>query len=157
MIKQVIIVFAAVVLIIFISGSLLAGELKEIELTDGSVISGEVQSLSNGIYTIKTPALGTVKVEDSRVRVIRPKGSSSPAPQPNANLEPLQQKMLSDQEIMGKIESLKNDPEFQKIMSDPEIMQALSSGDMATLMANPKFLNLLSNPTVQDIQKKVSK
>jgi hypothetical protein len=65
--------------------------------------------------------------------------------------------MLSDQEVMGMIQSLKDDPQFTKILEDPEIMNAVQSGDAASLMANPKFLQLLNNPTVRDIQQKVAK
>ena len=54
------------------------------------------------------------------------------------------------------IQSLKDDPQFTKILEDPEIMNAVSSGDTAALMANPKFLQLLHNPTVRDIQQKVA-
>ena len=45
-----------------------AGELQEIVLIDGSIIVGELVSLTNGIYTIKTATLGDLKVEDARVK-----------------------------------------------------------------------------------------
>jgi hypothetical protein len=50
-----------------------AGELQEIVLIDGSIIVGELVSLTNGIYTIKTATLGDLKVEDARVETIRNK------------------------------------------------------------------------------------
>jgi len=36
----------------------------------------------------------------------------------------LQEKMLSDEEIMALIESLRHDPDFNKAHEDPEIMKA---------------------------------
>jgi hypothetical protein len=63
--------------------------------------------------------------------------------------------MMNDQEIMGLIQSLQNDPEFKKVLEDPDIMKAVSAGDIPALMANPNFTKLLNNSTVQDIQKKV--
>ena len=36
---------------------------------------------------------------------------------------------MGDQEIMAKIQSLQNDPEFQKILEDPAVMKAINSGD----------------------------
>ena len=135
-----------------------AAEIKEIELNDGSVITGEVLSLTGGVYTIRTGSLGTLKIDDAKVRSIRPQGSSSSRPSGQASdVKNLQSKMMSDQEVMGMIQSLKDDPQFTKILEDPEIMNAVSTGDMAALMANPKFLQLLQNPTVRDIQQKVAK
>jgi hypothetical protein len=135
-----------------------AAEIKEIELTDGSVITGEVLSLSSGVYTIRTSSLGTLKIDDVKVRTIRPQStSSSRQSSQTSDVKSLQDKMMSDQEVMGMIQSLKDDPQFTKILEDPEIMNAVSSGDTAALMANPKFLQLLHNPTVRDIQHKVAK
>lgn len=136
-----------------LAGSATAGELREIQLSDGSVVSGEVLSLSGGIYTIKSDTLGTLRLEESKVRVIRPK--SSPRDNAGGDTKSLQEKMMSDQEIMGLIPSLQNDPEFKKIMEDSELMKAVAAGDIAVLMADPRFMKLLSNPTVQEIQKKV--
>jgi len=135
-----------------------AAEIKEIELTDGSVITGEVLSLSSGVYTIRTSSLGTLKLDEVKVRTIRPQStSSSRQSSQTSDVKSLQDKMMSDQEVMSMIQSLKDDPQFLKILEDPEIMNAVSSGDTAALMANPKFLQLLHNPTVRDIQQKVAK
>ncbi len=147
------------VILVFAARSASAGEIREIELSDGSIVSGEVLSLSKGIYTIKSDSLGTLKLEESKVRVIRPKSSSRSAGtaqnSTNGEIKSLQGRMMSDQEIMGLVQSLQNDPEFKKIMEDPEIMKAVSEGDVASLIANPKFTRLLDNSTVKDIQKKV--
>lgn len=142
------------------AGRLSAGELREIELKDGSILTGEVLSLSNGIYTIKSDSLGALRLEESTVRAIRsksPSGSASPAQSGGANgeVKSLQERMMGDQEIMGLIQSLQNDPEFKKMLEDPEIMKAVNAGDVAALTANPKFMKLMNNATVQEIQKKV--
>jgi hypothetical protein len=136
-----------------LAGSATAGELREVQLSDGSVVSGEVLSLSGGIYTIKSETLGTLRLEESKVRVIRPK--SSPKSNAGGDTKSLQEKMMSDQEVMSMITSLQNDPEFKKIMEDPKLVQAVAAGDIAVLMADPRFVKLLSNPAVQEIQKKV--
>jgi leucyl aminopeptidase len=65
--------------------------------------------------------------------------------------------MMNDKEVMDKIHSLENDPEFQKILEDPEVMRAVNSGDVAALMANPQFLKLMNNRTVQEITNKVAR
>jgi hypothetical protein len=138
-----------------------AGELKVIELKDGSVITGEVISLAGGLYTIKSDSLGTIKLEESKIRAIRSrspeKGSASggPAAAQGNDTQALQQKMMGDQEIMTMIQSLKDDPEFKKVMEDPVVMKAMREGDVSALMANPQFMKLLNNPTVKEIEKKV--
>lgn len=134
-----------------------AGDMRDIELTDGSVISGEIVSAGAGIYTIKSPSLGTIKVEESKIRAIRSKGLSSTPADANSQVKSLQDKMMNDGEIMDMIRSLQNDPEFQKVLEDPAIMKAVQSGDIAALMANPQFTKLLNNKTVQDIKEKVAR
>ena len=138
-----------------------AGEVRQIELTDGTVIKGEVQSLQGGVYTIKSDSLGTIKIEDSKIRAIRdksssPAGGAAPA---NANtggeLSGLQNKMANDKEIMGLIQSLQDDPEFKKILEDPEMMKALQEGNITALTSDPRIMKLLNNPTVKEIEKKV--
>jgi len=136
-----------------------AGDLRQIELIDGGAITAEVLSLSNGIYTVRSASLGTIKIEESKVRSISA-GSASGASGPagsgtTGEVKTLQEKMLGDQEVMGLVQSLQNDPEFQKILEDPEVMKAVNAGDTAALTANPKFMKLMNHSTVQDIQKKV--
>lgn len=138
-----------------------ANELREIELADGSVLNGEILSLANGVFTIRSPNLGVITIEDAKVRTIRAKqatgsasgdhGSSGLAEQARS----VQGKIMGDKEIMGLILSLQGDPDFQKILADPEVMRAVSAGDITALTANPKFMQLLNNPTVQRIQQKV--
>ena len=153
----------AMILLFFLAllqaGAVLAGEIKEIELTDGTVLSGEVLSLANGVYTIRTVSLGALKVEDAKVRAIRPRGALSSSPQagPAGDVRSLQNTMMADREVMGLIESLKDDPQFRSALEDPSLVKAVNEGDVAALMANPRFLQLLSNPAVHDIRQKVSK
>jgi len=138
-----------------------AGELKVIELKDGSVITGEVISLSAGIYTVRSDSLGMIKLEESKIRAIRSKapGKSSASGGPAArgnDTQALQQKMMSDQEVMDMIQSLRDDPEFKKVMKDPGVMKAVKDGDISALLTNPQFMKLLNNPTVKEIEKKVA-
>ena len=153
---------SAIFVLLFFLETIHAGEIKELILKDGSVITGEVISLSNGIYTIKSDILGVIKLEESKVRTIQEKSSTvNPSASPSSSaataeeVQTLQQKMMSDKEVMSLIQSLQNDPEFKTLLEDPKIMQAVSANDIATLMADPRFTKLLNNSTVQEIQKKV--
>jgi hypothetical protein len=137
-----------------------AGEIKEIVLKDGSIITGEVVSLSNGIYTIKSDILGIIKLEESKVRTIQEKSASSNTNASSSSstageVQSLQQKMMNDKEVMTLVQSLQNDPEFKKLLEDPDFMKAVNAGDVTALTADPRFVKLLNNSTVQEIQKKV--
>ncbi len=138
-----------------------AGEARELELFDGSVITGEVLSLVKGMYTIKSESLGTIRIEESKIRAIRSRVASSAAPLSgaagtSADVKTLQSKMAGDPEVMNLIRSLQDDPKFKEMLEDPEILQAVQSGDVAALLGKPKFLELLNNPTVHQIEKKVN-
>jgi hypothetical protein len=146
-------------------GNVLAGEVREVELNDGSVIYGEIVSTKGGIYTLKSGTLGTVKIEESKIRVIRfkPSGKAkgkqrdSAQTSSEAQVQVLQQLMMGDKETISMILSLLNDPEVQKVLQDPSIIKAVNSGDIQALISNPKFMKLLDNPAVKDISKKIVK
>lgn len=133
-----------------------AAETREIELTDGGVITGEIVSLSGGIYTVRSSTLGTLRIQASNIRVIRLQGSAAPS-DVGGQIKSLQDKMLGDTEIMDAIRALQNDPYLQKILQDPEIMKAVQTGDIVTLMRNPEFMELLHRKAMQDINKKLDR
>ena len=132
-----------------------AAETREIELTDGSVITGEVVSLSGGIYTVRSAALGTLRIEASNIRVIRLQGA---APRNSGGqVKSFEDRMLGDSEIMDTLRTLQDDPDLQKILQDPEVMKAVQTFDIDALMRNPEFMKLLNKQSVQDINKKLTR
>jgi hypothetical protein len=140
-----------------------AGEIGEVELIDGSVIRGEIISSRDGIYTLKSNTLGTVKIEVSKIRAIRFKPSfeahakkrDTMPDSAETQVHLLQQLLLGDQEILQMILSLVNDPDIQGVLEDPSIIEAVNKGDIETLSSNPKFMRLLDNPAIQDIIRKM--
>jgi hypothetical protein len=147
---------AAILVCLTLAAVTTAAEMREIELSDGSVITGEVVSLSGGIYTVRSSTLGTLRIEASKVRVIRLPGSAAPR-DAGSQAKSLEDKMLGDSDIMETIRVLQNDPDFQQILQDPEIMKAVQTGDFDALMNNPKFMKLLNKQAVQDINKKLAR
>jgi len=151
-------------LLVFTCSAVFAGNLREIELTDGSVISGEIVSFSDGAYTLKSKSLGKIQVDESRIRAIRLKSQGTPAGDiagpsntaMNMEIQAMQERMMNDKEIMNVILSLQNDPDFQEILQDPAIMDAMNSGDLDALVSNPKFMKLLGNSSVQEIVREVA-
>ncbi|HUU40006.1 MAG TPA: hypothetical protein VMW42_03600 [Desulfatiglandales bacterium] len=154
----------SIFLLAVLCNSLFAAELREIELTDGSVILGETISFKDGVYTIKSSGLGIIKIEESKILAIRrPRGSSPEAgirssdTSINADIESLKKLLMGDKDIMDEIRSLQNDPDLQEVLQDPVIIEALNSGDMEALLSNPKFISLLGNPKIQKIISEVVK
>jgi hypothetical protein len=148
-----------------LSGAALAGGLSEIELVDGSKLRGEIVSIHNDLYTVKSPSLGNIDIDSSKIRLIRlqPTGAQTEAQTGvstavdsahRSEIEALQKSMVSDQATMSLVTSLQNDPEVQALLQDPAIMSAVTSGDVTALMANPQFLKLLQNPKIQEIERK---
>ena len=132
-------------------------------MIDGSVLSGEIISFMEGVYTVRSPSLGTIEIPESQIRLIRVKSSDTASgkkvrPTHTAiekELKALQESITSDQQIMQMIFSLQNDPDIQALLQDEVIMEAVSSGDINTLMSNPKFRKILEKPDIQHIQRKV--
>jgi len=153
---QIVLVF----LLAVFGGGAFAGEPGEIELIDGSVIRGEIVSFKEGVYTIRSDTLGSIEINESKIRTIRFSSrktgreaaySATPGPT-SAESQAIQQALLSNEEILPILLSLQNDPEIQAILNDPDIMDAVLAGDLQRLMSNPKFVELLNHPKVQRIQ-----
>ena len=141
--------------------SCLSAETREIVLKDGSVISGEVIKFDGTHYTIQNSSLGKLTINSAEIAVIRTPVSKATNTTNESvttispgDISGMQQQLMSNQEIMGLINSLQNDPQVQAILADPEIMQAISMGNIQALMSNPKFKALLDNPTIKSITEK---
>lgn len=152
-----------VILLGAISVPAFAAELRQFTLMDGSVISGEIESVEGGIYAIKSPSLGTITIKDSEIRKIEMSSGTSAAERPPSapgrvnhnHLEALQRRILSDDSIRNAAAALQGDPLFQDILNDPSIMEAVRTGNVQALEGNPKVLRLLDDPRVKEITKKL--
>ena len=131
---------------------------EQIVLVDGSTIKGEVLSMQNGSYQIKTQSLGVVNLPRSQVKSIS-SGAAVPGPTADNNqgaLQSLRANMVNDPGIMSSIMNLQNHPDMQAVLNDPEVMRAIQSFDLQTLTNHPKIKKLMSNSEVRSIQGKVN-
>ena len=142
------------------------GQKHTVELTDGSRIEGEVISLENGRYTLRTAHLGEIKVEASKVRKIETSHESA-GPQGNlpeipdaatikTEMDKMQSTMMQNPEIMKTIAECLTDPGFQEMLKDPAINGAIQSQDIKTLLSNEKFSNALKHPKIQEIKRQLA-
>jgi len=145
-------------------GGLASGVLASptIELRDGSRIEGEIESIENGVYTVLSPSLGTVRVAQSNIvrilfngEVSNAAGSSGKLTAHDDALAPdiqqLQTRLAQDPAAMQSIMSLQSDPQIQAILSDPGIMKAIQEGDFTSLLVNPKIQALESNENLKQL------
>jgi len=143
--------------------SVFAGQSSDIELVDGGIIRGEIISHRDGVYVVRSATLGTLRVNESDIRLIRPNVGSSankktikvPGGSVSPEIQALQKSMMNDKAIMDLIQSLQQAPEMQELLKSPDIIKVIQSGDISALMSNPKFIRLMENPKVKEIQKKV--
>ena len=143
------------------------GQLSKIELTDGSVINGEIVSYANSIYTINTPTFGEIKVGVGKIskiesaKYVSPGTSISPVLQAD-NPTPSQvsaygQTLMQNPENAAILIDLSSNPELKAMASDPEILEAAKTNDIQALMKNPKFMNIVNSSKMQEAVEKLKK
>lgn len=131
-----------------------AGQVQDIELSDGSVVRAEVVSMDNGTYVLQSQTLGRIEMPAARISSI----SSGKAPQQahavsptSAQIDGIRKSIINDPEAMNKIQSLQGDPVVKNILNDADTMRAISAGDLTALMNDPKVKALMQHSTVQEL------
>jgi hypothetical protein len=64
-----------------------------------------------------------------------------------------QGKVIDDNDVMGLIAALQNDPEVRALLDDPDAMNAVLSMDMKFIENDPRFKKLRDNPHMRKILK----
>lgn len=153
---------ATLLILALLYGAPLAAEMATIELTDGSTLKGELLSLKDGAYEIKTQSLGVLQIPQEDVALVSyktkgvtAKGSGTASPDSTV-LADLEQQIVGNPETLSLIMGLGNDPTIQAVISDPEIKAAIARGDFEMLMAHPKIQQMMRHPTVRKITSSVS-
>jgi len=143
------------------------GQLSKIELTDGSVINGEIVSFVNGVYTINTTTFGEVKLEAKKVFKIESANPvmsgtlTNPAAQKDSSTSSLVstygQKLMENPENASIVTGLAGNAKLQAVANDPQIQNAAKAGDIQSLLENPKFMEIVNSPEMQEAIKKLKK
>ena len=138
---------------------------RRILLEDGTELVGEILSMRNGSYTIRTKTLGTLTVSDRQIRQMTSRsnpssnavtsGSSLGNPS-QLGVQALQERMSSDRPMLQQIMALQNSPEMKAVLSDPEVMSAIERLDFDTLANHPKIIRLMNNQGVKSITSRVN-
>jgi hypothetical protein len=144
-------------LILFVSPATSAGDLNVFELNDGTAVIGTVTAYQDGVFSVSSPSLGTVRIPESEIRVMRKKGGPNPVSPARSvpDIESLQQSILADPEFARSLSSLAEDPSVQSLLGDPDLRRALESGDYDAMMNAPEFQQLLNHPEIQKMTQEI--
>jgi len=157
--------FILLVFVLALNISGYCGQRSRIELTDGSVLNGEVVSLANGTYTINSASMGAIKINAAKVvkiEVLKDPLLNTPV-YSSAQLKDItpeqidsyKQKIMSNPDNAAVINDLTANPQIQELAKDPTIVNAAKSGDVQTLISNKKFKDLLESPELEETAKKI--
>lgn len=138
---------------------------SRVELKDGSVLTGDLVGYSGGIYTLRSPTLGEIRLEESQVLSVRPGATGDPAgadaagglgglrlpPDLAGQVQATQQRLISDPAVFGMIMALQNDPAIRAVLSDPAFLSLITSGNLQAIQGSPGFQELLQNPGLRAI------
>jgi hypothetical protein len=134
----------------------------EFELTDGSVVRGEIVSVEGGTYRIRTESLGEIRLDESKIKSIRvgnasaaSSGKKGTGPFENEQVKVLKDRLAADPDIMSLVTELQGDPAIQEVLKDPQVMNAILSNDVSALTSNPKLKQLLDNPKIKEITRRM--
>jgi hypothetical protein len=153
----------SLILLLFVASScLFAAELQRVILQDGSSVNAEVLSLNNGVYTLRSPALGKFTVSATQVQAIQSIRGTSPQAHgatrdTRAEMEQIQSSLLANGDTVKLIMALQNDPDVQAILADGDIMAAIQRGDYESVANNPKIKNLMNKPEMKQITGSVAR
>ena len=148
-------------LLLFSSYSVYAGNIKHIELIDGSIISGEILSLTDGVYTVQSSSLGTLQINEADIVTIHlqthPQKTSPPTKSSaeNTELQTLQELLTQN---IGAISSEKQSTDTSTA-STLQALQGLMLGDkevmgmILALQNDPKIQEILTNPSITEAAK----
>lgn len=132
------------------------------ELKDGSRIDGDIQSVENGVYTVRSASIGTVHIAQSNIVRIVYSGDASNAAGSSGkssasddalarDIQQRQTRLAQDPAAVRSIMSLQSDPQIQAILNDPVIAKAIQEGDYMSLLGNAKIQALDNNEHLKQL------
>lgn len=134
---------------------------SQVELTDGSVLTGDLVGYADGRYTLRSPTLGDVSLEESKVRSVRPGvtggagglglGGVETQVDLASQLQATQQRLVADPAVFRMIQALQNDPEIRGVLADPAFIALVASGNLQVIQRDPRIQTLLARPGVRAI------
>jgi hypothetical protein len=140
-----------------------AGTSKVIKLKDGTTLIGEITSMTNGRYSVKTENLGVVNFTDEDVLSIQSPGvaaENSPLTGGSSSslkqqVQSVQAQVMNDETIMESISELAEDREIQQLLQNPQLMNTIMTFDEQQIANDPAIQKLLERKDIQEIIKQI--
>lgn len=142
-----------VLVVTFVALSALPARASTLTLRDGSTITGEIVAVNDGVYTVRSPTLGTLAIKQSDVGSLT---NDAPKQVP-AELNALEERIAADPDAMSSITVLQDDPALQAILGDADVVKALQTGNFEALLSNPKLQHLATDPRIQALTEKLAR
>lgn len=134
---------------------------ERLELTDGTVVFGAIESMAHGRYVVATEGLGRIEIDADRiVRITRdedPARAPGAARSTVAGVQAFQEQLLGSPDLMRAIAELQSDPAVMAVLADREFMGLIARGDLAALQENPQMRKLLEHPSIRAIVEQVAR
>ncbi len=130
-----------------------------ITLKDGTTIQGKIISFSEGVYTVQSPYVGTLRIKEDSILSINRNIMAQQEPTPQQlrqEINETQKKLLQNPSLMKDIVNLGQDPQVIQTLSDPQIKKQILQQDWENLKNNPKIKQLMNHPKVREIINKAS-
>ncbi len=129
---------------------------KNIKLKDGTILKGRVISMEDGVYTIRTPYLNEIAINEEDIETI-----SDHVVQPltqdllRNEVEAVQGQVIANPALMQEIQETMNNPKIREIMQDPEFINAVMSMDPEAIKNNEKTYEMLQQPEIKELFQKI--
>ncbi len=140
-------------LIFFALCPLVFSEEMVIKLKDGVVVRGEVVSMQDGIYKIKSRMLGEIAVRSCDVLSITMSEDVFDSAQDKKTIE---RQIVSNPELMRSVQSLAQDESVLEMLADPKLKAAIMRQDVEYLKQDKKFKKFMDHSAVKSIVQGVS-
>lgn len=134
---------------------------KTITLLDGTKVKGEIIRFENGTYSIHSPTLGDIQIQDTNVVSITTGDTVEPAEKSAAAnlskdfIQAQQAAVMRDPALMEDLMKLSQDPQFMELLNDPAFVEAVQNSDVEKLQNHPKTLMLMNNPQIKGMIEKI--
>jgi len=129
-----------------------SGSVKTITLKDGSTIKGEVLSLQNGVYTVRSLTLGEIQLKEDTIVAITAEETAQENPSAFKNeVLDIQGEITKDPQLMEEIKHLMADEEVLRLLSDPNLMNDVMTFDEEKIKSNPSVQKLLEHQQIRKI------
>lgn len=146
--------FLFLLLVLLCSTSHAAGVKQRIVLLDNSVIVGEIVEMKDGIYTVKSDAMGEIKVSADKILEISKLDQASSATSQNIDILDRSKKKAHKAPVQPRSVGVSDDLKIQQERANSQVQSMSMQEDfldsMMNLSGSADMVDVMSDPEVMD-------